>query len=123
MNLLATVDLAQTVSPSAAAWSEAGMIAGILARAQHLNRSRKELTAEEGCCQDGKRRKLLNDALIFLSAAAAQIEQMAVPANQVTYLASSGQLERIALRVSAPPHKTKASIPASNPNWPVRSFV
>jgi predicted nucleic acid-binding protein len=68
MNLLATIDLAQTVSPNAAAWSEAGMIAGILARTQHLNRSRKELTAEERCCQDGKRRKLLNDALIFLSA-------------------------------------------------------
>lgn len=68
MTLLATIDLAQTVSPSAAAWAEAGMIAGILARTQHLNRSRKALTAAERRCQDGKRRKLLNDALIFLSA-------------------------------------------------------
>jgi competence protein ComEC len=32
-------------------------------------------------------------AWFFLSAAAAQIERMAVPANQVTYLASSGQLD------------------------------
>jgi len=69
MSLLATIDLAQTVSPSAAAWAEAGIIAGILARTQHLNRSRKELTAEARCCQEGKRRELLNDALIFLSAA------------------------------------------------------
>lgn len=69
MTLLATIDLAQTVSPSAAAWAEAAMIAGILARTQHLNRSRKELNADERCCQEGRRRKLLNDALIFLCAA------------------------------------------------------
>ena len=68
MNLLATIDLARTIAPSPAAWSEAGVIAGILARTQHLNGSRKELAPAEDCCQQGKRRKLLNDALIFLSA-------------------------------------------------------
>lgn len=68
MNLLATIDMDQTVAPSAAAWSEAGVIAGILARTQHLNRSSREPSSVEKCCQEGKRRKLLNDALIFLSA-------------------------------------------------------
>lgn len=71
MNLLATIDLAEAVSPSTAAWAEAGVVAGILARTQHLNRSRKELSPDQACCQEGKRRKLLNDALIFLSAAEA----------------------------------------------------
>jgi hypothetical protein len=68
INLLATIDMDQTVAPSAAAWSEAGVIAGILARTQHLNRSSQELSSAEKCCQEGKGRKLLNDALIFLSA-------------------------------------------------------
>ena len=68
MNLLAAIDMDQTVAPSAAAWAEAGIIAGILARTQHLNRPRQELSPAEACCQIGKRRKLLNDALIFLSA-------------------------------------------------------
>ncbi|HKT17388.1 MAG TPA: hypothetical protein VJR47_05050 [Stellaceae bacterium] len=68
MNLLATIDMDQTVAPSAAAWSEAGVIAGILARTQHLNRSSQEPSSVEKCCQEGNRRKLLNDALIFLSA-------------------------------------------------------
>jgi len=68
VNLLATIDMVQTIAPSATAWVEAGIIAGILARTQHLNRSRRELTEAEYCCQKGKRRKLLKDALIFLSA-------------------------------------------------------
>lgn len=68
LNLLAAIDVDDTVAPSAAAWCEAGILAGILARTQHLNRSRKKLTPEEDCCQKGKRRKLLNDALVFLSA-------------------------------------------------------
>lgn len=68
MNLLATIDMDQAIAPSATAWAEAGVITGILARTQHLNRSRKELSPAEDCCQTGKRRKLLNDALIFLSA-------------------------------------------------------
>jgi len=68
VNLLGTIDVADTVTPSAAAWAEAGIVSGILARTQHLNRSRKELNEAEACCQEGRRRKLLNDALIFLSA-------------------------------------------------------
>jgi hypothetical protein len=68
VNLLGTIDVADTVAPSAAAWAEAGIVSGILARTQHLNRSKKELTEAEACCQEGKRRKLLNDALMFLSA-------------------------------------------------------
>lgn len=68
INLLATIAMAQTVAPSATAWVEAGVIAGILARTQHLNKGRRELTDAEYCCQNGKRRKLLNDALIFFSA-------------------------------------------------------
>jgi hypothetical protein len=68
IGLLGTIDVADTVAPSAAAWAEAGIVSGILARTQHLNRSRKELTDAEACCQEGRRRKLLNDALIFLSA-------------------------------------------------------
>ena len=45
------------------------MLSGILARTQHgLARSRADLSAAERCCQDGLRRKLLNDALIFLAA-------------------------------------------------------
>jgi predicted nucleic acid-binding protein len=68
LTLLGTIDVADTVAPSAAAWSEAGIVSGILARTQHLNRSKKELAEAEACCQEGKRRKLLNDALIFFSA-------------------------------------------------------
>lgn len=67
-NLLDSIGSAGIVAPGPAAWVEAGMIAGILARTQHLNRSRKQLAPEEACCQEGLRRKLLNDALIFLSA-------------------------------------------------------
>lgn len=47
-------DPARTVAPSTDAWLEASLLAGILARTQHL-------------LKDG-RRKLLNDALVFLSA-------------------------------------------------------
>jgi hypothetical protein len=68
INLLGAIDITEVVPPGSASWIEAGMIAGILARTQHLNRSRKELSADEACCQQGLRRKLLNDALIFLSA-------------------------------------------------------
>jgi|1185.fasta_scaffold193383_2 hypothetical protein len=68
VNLLESIDAAEIVSPTPAAWVEAGLVAGILARTQHLNRSRKELTPDAACCQEGVRRKLLNDALIFLSA-------------------------------------------------------
>ena len=68
MEVLEAINDAETVQPSAAAWAEAGMIAGILARTQHLARPKKELSPLEACCQEGLRRKLINDALLFLSA-------------------------------------------------------
>lgn len=67
--LLEIIQLDTIVAPSPAAHIEAGLVAGILARTQHLNRPRKGLTPEQDCCQKGLRRKLLNDALLFLSAA------------------------------------------------------
>jgi hypothetical protein len=68
-HLLATIDLDACRSPSAAAWVEAGMLAGILARTQlGLARPKKDMSATELCCQTGKRRELLNDALVFLTA-------------------------------------------------------
>jgi predicted nucleic acid-binding protein len=66
--VLDSIYSAAVVAPSGAAWIEAAMIAGILARIQHLAKPKKEMTAVEACCQEGLRRKLLNDALIFLSA-------------------------------------------------------
>ena len=68
INLLGVIDTSEVVSPGPVSWVEAGMVAGILARTQHLNRSKKELSPDEACCQQGLRRKLLNDALMFLSA-------------------------------------------------------
>lgn len=68
MEVLQAISDAEIVEPSAAAWAEAGMVAGILARTQHLARPKKELSPVEACCQEGLRRKLINDALLFLSA-------------------------------------------------------
>jgi predicted nucleic acid-binding protein len=68
MALLGTIPTAEMIAPSAAAWAEAGVIAGILARTQYLDRPRRTLTPEQVCCQEGLRRKLLNDALLFLGA-------------------------------------------------------
>lgn len=68
MGLLQAISDTDIVEPSAAAWAEAGMVAGILARTQHLVRPKKELSPVEACCQEGLRRKLINDALLFLSA-------------------------------------------------------
>ena len=68
MEVLEAVNDTEIVQPSAAAWAEAGMIAGILARTQHLARPKKALSPVEACCQEGLRRKLINDALLFLSA-------------------------------------------------------
>ena len=59
ISLLSVIDASEVVSPGAACWVEAGMVAGILARTQHLNRSRKELSPDAACCQQGLRRKLL----------------------------------------------------------------
>jgi predicted nucleic acid-binding protein len=66
---LEAIDLSNCKSPSAAAWAEAGMLSGILARTQlGLASPRKGLSPAEACCQEGRRRKVLNDALIFLTA-------------------------------------------------------
>jgi predicted nucleic acid-binding protein len=51
---LEKADPDRTVAPSAAAWLEASVLAGVLARTQHPGKE--------------ARRKLLNDALVFLSA-------------------------------------------------------
>ena len=67
--LLDSIRLADCRSPSPASWVEAGMLAGILARTQlGLAKARKGLSAVEACCQAGRRRDALNDALIFLTA-------------------------------------------------------
>ncbi|WP_235952494.1 type II toxin-antitoxin system VapC family toxin [Falsiroseomonas algicola] len=69
LRLLETIRLRDCVAPSPAAWTEAGMLAGILARTQFgLARAKGTLSAEQACCQRGERRRLLNDALIFLTA-------------------------------------------------------
>lgn len=68
MGVLQAISDTDIVQPSAAAWAEAGMVAGILARTQHLARPKKDLSPVEACCQEGLRRKFINDALLFLSA-------------------------------------------------------
>lgn len=69
LQLLETIRLRDCAAPSPAAWIEAGMLAGILARTQlGLARAKGTLSPDQACCQRGKRRKLLNDALIFLTA-------------------------------------------------------
>ena len=68
-NMHKGIRLAEVVAPSPAAWVEAGMLSGILARTQlGLARPKRDLSPAEQCCQEGLRRKLLNDALIFLTA-------------------------------------------------------
>lgn len=69
LQLLENIRQRDCVAPSAADWIEAGMLAGILARTQlGLARAKGTLTPDQACCQRGERRKLLNDALIFLTA-------------------------------------------------------
>ncbi len=75
MGVLQAISDTDIVQPSAAAWAEAGMVAGILTRTQHLAGPKKNLSPVEVCCQEGLRRKLINDALLFLSAC----EQEAIP--------------------------------------------
>ena len=56
-------------APGPAAWAEAGMLAGILARTQFgLARPRGRLASDAAEQQRESRRRLLNDALIFLCA-------------------------------------------------------
>lgn len=69
VQLLENIHQRDCVAPSPAAWIEAGMLAGILARTQlGLARPKGTLTPDQACCQRGERRRLLNDALIFLTA-------------------------------------------------------
>ncbi len=66
---LETIDLSNCSTPSPAAWAEAGMLSGILARTQlGLAASKKSLSSDALCCQEGRRRKILLDALLFLTA-------------------------------------------------------
>lgn len=58
----------KAVSPSALAWTEAAVLAGILARTQGLAVPKRQLTADQECCQRGRRRELLLDALLYLTA-------------------------------------------------------
>jgi hypothetical protein len=57
-----------TVAPSASAWTEAAVLAGILARTRGLARPKRTLTADQACCQQGRRRELLLDALLYVTA-------------------------------------------------------
>ncbi len=78
--LLGTISATDIVAPSAAAWGEAGMIAGILARTQYTTQPRqardpvRDPGRDPGRApgpaggQDAIRRRLLNDALLFLGA-------------------------------------------------------
>ena len=62
------VPLDRIVSPGPASWPEAAVLAGILARTQGLAVSKRELTPDQECCQRGRRRELLLDALLYLTA-------------------------------------------------------
>ncbi len=69
LGLLHGIGAGDTRAPSPNAWAEAGMLAGILARAQFgLARPRTALAPGEAEQQRESRRRLLNDALIFLCA-------------------------------------------------------
>ena len=65
---LEQMEIPKVVSPSAVAWTEAAVLAGILARIQGLAVPKKNLTPDQECCQKGRRRELLLDALLYLTA-------------------------------------------------------
>jgi predicted nucleic acid-binding protein len=58
----------KTVAPSASAWTQAAILAGILARTQGLARPKRNLSPDQACCQEGRRRELLLDALLYMTA-------------------------------------------------------
>lgn len=69
LDLLHGISVLDMRAPGPAAWAEAGMLAGILARTQFgLARPRTALASGEAEQQRENRRRLLNDALIFLCA-------------------------------------------------------
>jgi hypothetical protein len=59
---------ARDVSPTASAWTEAAILAGMLARTQGLAVPRRQLNPDQLCCQIGRRRELLLDALLYVTA-------------------------------------------------------
>ena len=69
----------KTVAPSASAWTEAAVLAGIIARTQGLAVTRRALTPDQVCCQQGRRRELLLDALLYLTAV--EQEMLLISAN------------------------------------------
>lgn len=72
LDTLGRADPARTLAPSADAWLEASVMAGILARTQTLPKD--------------SRRKLLNDALVFLTAAEAQAVLISRNSNDMDLL-------------------------------------
>jgi predicted nucleic acid-binding protein len=66
--ILSSIDETNIVTPSANAWIKAGVISGALARTQYGVKTKSTPTPDEKNYQQGSRRRLLNDALIFLSA-------------------------------------------------------
>ncbi len=69
LDLLHGIGALDMRAPGPAAWAEAGALAGILARTQFgLARPRTALTSVEAEQQRESRRRLLNDALMFLTA-------------------------------------------------------
>ncbi|HEY8744496.1 MAG TPA: hypothetical protein VIU62_15480 [Chloroflexota bacterium] len=62
------MDQNRSVSPSAAAWTEAALLTGTLARTQGLAIAKKVLNPDQECCQRGRRRELLLDALLYVTA-------------------------------------------------------
>jgi predicted nucleic acid-binding protein len=67
-DILSSIDETNIVTPSPSAWIKAGVISGALARTRYGAKTKSALTPVEKSCQQGLRRRLLNDALIFLSA-------------------------------------------------------
>jgi len=69
LGLLGGISALDMRAPGPAAWAEAGMLAGILARTQFsLAQPRTALASGEAEQQRENRRRLLNEALIFLCA-------------------------------------------------------
>ena len=69
LGLLNGVSVLDIRAPGSAAWAEAGMLAGILARTQFgLAQPKTTLSSDAVEQQRESRRRLLNDALIFLCA-------------------------------------------------------
>ena len=58
----------RAVAPSAATWTEAAVLAGLLARTLGLAAAKRTLTGDQECCQRGRRRELLLDALLYMTA-------------------------------------------------------